>query len=940
MRGGIPLSLTMAWRETRGGWRRFVFFVLCVAVGVGAVVGIDLFTANVEGLILGDARSLLGGDVEIQVARDLGPSGRTVVAELQDRRIDVTHVKELVGMAAVTARPPGGQVVPGGLSQPGGRPPPAAGPAPPGGRTAQLVELKAVESTYPLYGAVDVSPDRPLQTLLAPVPSCPRQPCFGIVVQDSLLILLGLDRGARLKIGRAWFEIRGVLIKEPDRVASAFSLGPRAMISRDALAATDLVQTGSRIRQRYLLRLPASLEIDPLLGELRGRLAEEGARVSSFRNAQPRIRNFLDQFTTWLGLVALTTLLVGGLGIACTMHGFITHKLTTVAILKTLGAEAGFLMRVYLAQSGVMGGVGSVLGVAAGVGLQLALPVMLGRLLPVTVSATVYVMPVIKGLLLGLGVTLLFTLWPLLTIRAVPPALVFRRDVEWDGGAGGSASDGADDGADSTPTLFSVMPAQTGIRSTLKRLVTAPSFRTLFHDRQKLLTGGVMGAGLLALAMWQARAVELGAVFLLAFGAALVLLRAGVWLLLAVVRRAPRPRAPVARYALGRVRRPGHDTMSMAVAIGVGVMVMTTVAMVKASLLTALGDRIPESAPTFFFVDIQPDQTPVFERIMRAHAPAGAFTLTPVVRTRLASLNGARVNPEAHAETRDGWYFTREYVLTESADLPKDNVIVEGAWWPAVDADDAAGATAAGPPGSRRAAVRVSVEEEAARILGLEVGSTMAFDVQGVRLSAVVASLRKVDWGSFSTNFYMILSPTSLDGAPMTYLSAATVAPNEEVPLQQAMVRALPNVTAIQIGDVLANVAQLLSQLAWVIQGMAALTLVSGAAVMVAALSSTRYRRVYEAAVLKVVGGTRRVLAQAFALEFAVVGMLAGALGVALAAALSWAVLYFVLDLPWVWQPAVMLLALAATVTLAVVVGFMSTWRILGEPPLAVLRRE
>ncbi len=888
-RGGImPLSLTMAWRETRGGRRRCVFFVACLAVGVGAVVGLELFAANVERLILGDARSLLGGDIEIRSARDLGPSGTTAVAALAKRNIDATRVWELVGMAAVRER--------------AGR----DGRERLASRSTQLVELKAVEANYPLYGRVGVSPARPLAALLAPASSCPGHPCFGIVVRESLLGLLGLDRGAHLTIGRAWFRVRGVLLKEPDSVTGAFSLGPRVMLSRDALVATGLVQVGSRVRQRYLLRVPESLPLEPLLGALRERLADEGARVSSFRDAQPRIRNFLDQFTTWLGLIALTALFVGGIGVACTIHGFIAQRLTTVAILKTLGADAGLIMRVYLGQSGLMGGVGSLIGAAGGVGLQMALPVVLGGLFPVAVGATVTVMPLVKGLILGLGTAVLFTVWPLLTIRTVPPALVFRRDVE--PGAAPACEHGC------------------GTRA-------GWPLRQFGWDRQRVLAGAVIGAGLLLLAMWQARSAWLGAVFLLVFGAALVLLQSGVRLLLAAAHRMPRPRAWVLRDAVGRIRRPGNHTMGMAVAIGVGVMVMTTVAMVKMSLLSTIGDRLPEDAPTFFFIDIQPDQTRLFERIVRARTRTGAYALTPVARSRLGSLNGVPVAHEARADTRHGWYWTREYVLTALADFPKGNTIVEGRWWPPSRPGH-------GPARSSRAAARVSVEEEAARILGLRVGSTVEFDVQGVPLPAVVESIRKVDWGSFSTNFYMILSPGSLERAPLMYLSTVTVGPDEALPLQQAMVRALPNVTAIQIGDVLANVARLLEQLAWAIQGMAFLTIVSGAAAMVAALSSTRYRRVYEAAVFKVIGGTRWMLAQSFALEFAVVGTFAGGIGVTLASALSWAVLRFVLDLPWVWQPAVMGWGLAATVGLAVLVGWMSTWRILGQPPLAVLRRE
>ncbi len=885
LRGAIPLSLKMAWRETRGGWRRFGFFVACLAVGVGAVTGIDLFATNVEGLILGDARSFLGGDVEIRVSRNMGESGRAALASLNERHIAVTHVRELVGMAAVRTR----------AFNEAGRERLAA-------RPTQLVELKAVESNYPLYGRVAVSPARPLPALLSPVSSCPDVPCFGIVAQESLLVILGLDLGSHLKIGQAWFEVRGVLLKEPDRVAGAFRLGPRVMLSMDALAATGLVRAGSRVRQRYLLRVPESLALAPLLGELRGRLAGEGARVSSFRNAQSWIRGFLDQFTTYLGLIALTALFVGGIGIACTIHGFIRQKLTTVAVLKTLGADAGLIMRVYAGQSGLMGCAGSLIGAAAGVGVQSAMPLLLGGLLPVAGVGAVTMMPLVKGFILGMGTTLLFTLWPLLTIRAVPPALVFRRDT-------------ARPAAPTRAHSFWTMPGQA-----VGRVV---------RDRQRLLAAAVIGAGLLSLAMWQARSVSLGAVFLLAFGAALVLLRAGVRLLLAVVHRMPRPRSWVLRHALGRVWRPGNYTMGIAVAIGVGVMVIVTVALVKASLLSAIEDRIPDRAPTFFFIDIQPDQQTRFERVVRAHTRTGTDKLTPVVRSRLGAVNGVPVNPEAHRDTRHGWYFTREYVLTALADLPKDNTVVKGQWWSPARRDH-----------GDREAVRVSVEEEAARRLGLDVGSTVAFDVQGVSVPAVVESIRNVEWGNFSINFYMILSPSSLAELPRTYISTATVGPEKETTLQQALVRALPNVTAIKIGDVLANAARLLEQLAMVIQGIAFLSMLGGALVMVAALSSTRHSRLHESAVLKVVGCTRRMLAQSFAVEFAVIGALAGLIGVALAGVLSWVILYFFLDLAWVFRPAVMSWGLFATVGLAVLVGFLGTFRILGQPPLAVLRRE
>ena len=884
----FPIFLIMAWRETRGSWHQFVFFLVCVAIGVGSVVGIELFATNMESMILGNARDLLGGDLEVRLRHPLSESGKNALASLKNRSVEVTHVRELVGMAAVQEdqEHSNSQKILTPLS-------------------TQLVELKVVEQNYPLYGHVGISPERPLHSMLSSADSCQESPCFGIVVQESLLITFGIGIGSHIKIGQAWFEIKGVLLKEPDRVASTFSLGPRVMISREALAATDLVQVGSRIRQRYLLRVPKSLSLEPLRGELQGRLVKEGARVSTFQDAQPRIRRFLDQLTAYLGLIGLTALFVGGIGIACTIHGFIKRKITTVAILKALGADAGLITRVYVGQSALMGCVGSFIGATLGIGLQVVIPFLLGSLIPVTVTNTVTILPFIKGLILGVATTLLFTLWPLLTIRTIPPALVFRREIE----------------------QGIIQNHQESFWETLW-----VSFVTFWRNRQQLITGAIISFGLTLLAIWQARSIFLGLVFILAFALALLILQFGAWLLLSGLRKLPRPQSFVIRQALGNVQRPGNYTTGMAVSIGIGVMVIVTIALVKTSLLAAMEDQIPEDAPTFFFIDIQPDQKSQFEQIIQTQTPTSTYQLTPVVRARIDAIDGKTVNPEEHKRKHNGWYFTREYVLTALGDLPKDNTVVKGHWWPTKQQHSSHAST--------HESIGISVEDKAAKNLGLDLGSTVEFDIQGTPLSTVVQSTRTVDWGSFSTNFFMILAPESLHGAPLTYISAAKVNIKEETPLQQTLVRELPNVTAIKIGDVLTNIARLLEQLAWAIQGIAMLSIVSGAVVMVAALSSTRYRRLYESAILKAIGGTRQIIVQTFAIEFAVVGSFAGLIGVGLASTLSWVILHFFLEITWDFQPTILASGLFATTALAVIVGFLSTFRTLGQLPFAVLRQE
>lgn len=886
----MPFVMKMAWRETRAAWRHFIYFLVCIAVGVGALVGISLFGANVERAVTQEARGLLGGDLEIRLTRPISPEGRATIDSLAQRNIDATHVSELVAMAAHAGRPPGQ------------------------GQATQIVELKAVDPEYPFYGALRLDPPEGLATLLK-ARSCPG-PCFGAVVQEALLIRMGLALGDRLRIGQGLFEITGLVRTEPDRMANAFSLGPRVLISQEGLRAAELVKTGSRLRERYLLKTPSGVQPQPLVYELRGRLASDSARVSGYRDAQPQLKQVLDQLTRYLGLIGLTALFVGGLGVATSIHAFVREKLTTIAILKTVGADSGTVIGMYVLQALLLGLIGSLIGLAIGVLLQQALPSVIAGLLAsdllsqlgfTTDFTRAALFPLLKGLALGLLSTLLFALWPLLAIREIKPAMIFRREV-------GSVG--------STP------PAQVPWWQGRLRSV----------DRVQGVTCGSIALGLALLSMWQAGSAKVGLIFIGAFVAAVVLLGVSAWAVIQLLKKWPRPSALTARQALGNIIRPGSQAMSITIAIGIGVMVVVTVSLVERSLLRQVGDNRPTDAPTFFFVDIQPDQAAGFTDLLRERTEAMP-QLTPLVRSRLSALNGEPVKFEPGSEEEDQkekaapdkdarrkkWYRSREYVLTFLQDLPKDNEIVKGEWW---------------KQGQVFPQPLVSVEEEAAQSLGVDIGSRMEFDIQGTRITAEVRSIRKVEWGNFSTNFYMVFSPGALDGAPLTYVATARVPPQDEVSLQQAVVAAFPNVTAINIGDVLESFAQVLDRLSLAIRAVGLFCVVSGGLVMAAALAATRYRRLYESVILKSLGATRGVIARAFAVEYAVLGVIGGFLGSALASALSWAVLATIFDLSWTLQPKILLAGVAATVVLTMIVGFLSTFRILGQPPLTVLRHE
>jgi putative ABC transport system permease protein len=881
----------MAWRETRGAWRHFLYFFSCIAIGVGALVGVSLFSTHVERAVTKEARGILGGDLEIRLTHTLSLAGQAVLQGLSDQGLALTHVSELVAMAARTTH------------------------GPPSTQSTQIIELKAVESMYPLYGDIRLEPVQSLDMLLHPDERrCGGHSCFGAVVQESLLIRMGLSVGDPLKIGQARFLITGIVRTEPDRMANAFTLGPRVMIAQEGLRAAQLIKPGSRVRERYLVKTPSDMPLDPLLSDLRDRLASDSVRISSYRTSQSQLRQFLDQLSRYLGLIGLTALFIGGLGVGTSIHAFLRDKLRTIAILKAVGADSATVVSTYVVQAIFLGCVGSFAGIILGIALQRGLPSLMASMFgsdlleQLGVSSELSwpsVWPLLKGAALGLLSTLLFTLWPLLKIREVQPGAIFRRDAE----------------------PMTIEPGTSSLRWWV---------RWGLADRWNVGTAGGIVLGLCVLSVWQAGSWSIGFLFLGALSLAIAILFICARVLIVGLASVPRPPVLSLRHALGNVVRPGSQATGIMVAIGIGVMVIVTVSLVEQALLHQIQENRPADAPTFFFIDIQADQAEAFVSLVDRQTGQARPELTPLVRSRLHAINGHVVTMEGGMEKDDKrtdgkegqgkqWYLTREYVLTFMDKLPKDNQVVKGEWW---------------KPGQVFSTPQVSVEEDAAKHLSLAIGSTVEFDIQGTKVSAEVRSIRKVEWGNFSTNFYMILSPGAIEGAPFTYVATVRVSPEKEIPLQQAVVASFPNISAINIGDVLDGFARVLDRLSLAIRAVAIFCVVAGGLVMAAALASTRYRRLYESVILKALGATRGLIARAFAMEYVLLGAVAGLIGLTLGSALSWTLVRFVFDLPWSIYPRVLGLGLFLTMLLTLIVGFASTYRILGQRPLAVLRHE
>lgn len=835
----------MALREARTGWRRLLFFVLSIAVGVGALVGIASFSANLEQAIRREARTLMAADLEVASDRPLAEGPRAAIATWVAEGARAAELAELPSMAATVD----------------------------GART-QLVEVKGVEGGWPFYGELIVEPALPLAELLAG---------GRVVVEETLLLQLGLAVGEPLKIGTRSFTIAGVVRREPDRIAAAMSLGPRVLMALEDVHAAGLVVLGSRVRHRVLLALPPALALDSVQAELAAAVPEDAGRVRGFAEAQPMLRTFLGRMGDFLRLATLVTLVLGGLGVAQSVRVYLQQKQDTIAVLKVVGATTREVTWVYLLQCVGLAVLGGLLGLGLGAAIQAALPAVVGEVLPVEVLVRFVPAAALQGIAVGVVTALLFSLLPLLAIRGITPAQIFRREL----GARPPAAD----------------------------------------RRARALAVVVLGGGLVGLAAWLSGSWRLGAIFVGGVIAASLLLWAAAAGALALVRRLPRARSLALRLGLDNLGRPGSQTTAVLVSLGLGVAVIAQIQLVQDGLLARVADDAPVDAPNFFFIGILPEQVEPFRALLAAHGADEGATLVPLVQARLARLAGHEVAAMSFADEGQERFFTREFRVTWLDALPPGNVVTAGAWWTAEEA-------------ARES--WVSVDDNTSAQLGLGLGDEVVFDVQGVRLPATVQSVRSVDWARLQTNFVFILSARALQGAPTSWVATARSRPGLEGrrALQGAVIAAMPNVTALDAAEIVERVRSIVDRIAGVIRFMAAASVLAGLVILGASIAATRFRRVREAAIFKALGASRGVLLRALAVEYAALGLVAGLVGAGVGAALAWTVLGLVMGVPWS-PPLLVFVALPlATAGLTLVIGLAALLPVIAERPLAVLRDE
>lgn len=745
-----------------------------------------------------------------------------------------------------------------------------------GKSTSLLVELKAVPVTpplYPFYGVIESKPPAPLSELLSD---------HGALVEPNFLIKTGLKVGDTFQLGKINPRITGVVTAEPDRISRAFSIGPRILISLDSLKEAELIAPGSRVKHRTLFKLPQGFSPDTALFTLKDGLTDKSANLRTYQDMQSSLTDSVKRMSNYLVAVGIIALIMGGIGVAMIIRTFMAQKLDTVAILNCLGATSGTVFRVYLLQALLLGLTGSLLGVAVGYSLQFLLPSKLAGLVSVAVEPTLEWQPAVQAMLLGMGTTLLFTLWPLVRAVRTRPLRLFRHIAEEEELSKGSR-------------------------------------------RQRWGVGFLFTLGLSGLVLWQADSVKRGLVFLVALAVSALLLSGIAMLTLKILKKLPPSPKMTRRYGLSNLYRPNNQAPSIITALGMGIMLVLCIRLVQMDMVSMLKENTKGSPPNFFFIDIQKDQTDLFEQVIDRVAPEAERTVTPLVRSKLYSIDDKKIEDWVYKErSREEWFINREFVLTFRAnDPPPGNEVLEGKWWSPEEAS----------------IPQVSLEQDAARRLGAKVGSTLVIDIQGIQVSAPVTSIRKVDWRNMRTNFYMIYSPGALAEAPVTFVSSVNVAEDKELALQSAVVEALPNVTALSTRDIINTVETVVARLLTLVDFMSAFAIVSGLFILSGAVASTKFRRLKESAILKTLGAKRGVVASILGYEYATLGLIAGAVGVLLSMGLSWGVMEYIVKAPWHFRVEPLTYAFGLAVILTTLTGILSSLDVLNNKPILTLRK-
>ncbi len=852
----FPLAIRLALRDLTGGLAGFRIFIACIVLGVTAIVGVGSTARSLLDSLAREGQQILGGDVSFTtVLRELTPDERQWISGRG-------KLSEIAGMRAMARKTD----------------------------NAVLVEIKAVDSTYPSIGRISLSPrDLDIQKALGL-----NDGAYGLAGDETLRDRLELSIGDSIMIGDAKFTWRGIVNSEPDKLAGGFSLGPRVMISMDALRASGLVQPGSLLRWTYRIYLPqernpgglapaSKSSIDEFLKNAEVAFPEAGWRVATRDRISPNFSKNLERFTQFLTLVGLTALIIGGIGVANAVRGFVNRKRSDFAVLKAIGASGSYVFLVSMIEVMIATAIGVAIGTAVGIALPFAVAGFFGTIIPVPFVPSTYLSEIALGAAYGFLAAAAFSLAPLGHVHDTPVSALFRDSLE--------------QGKRSLRPVYRILIILSAILFLAVVLLTATDRRSaiIYLVASSLILGVLQIIGLS---------------------------------LSALARHMPRRGRTEWRLAIANLGRPGALTRPVIASVGLGLSLFVTLSVIDSNIREPLQHGIPGQTPSFFFTDIQSAQAEGFAAFVRQRIPEAKLEMVPMLRGRVVRLNDRDVKT-IRAKENVAWVLEGDRGITFAPEVPAGSKITAGQWWPE---------KYAGPP-------LVSVESEAAEGLGLKLGDDVTLNILGRNITAKIANFREVNWRSFGINFVFVLTPSTFAGVPHTWLATATFADGGsnavETRLVGAVASAFPTVSAIRLKETLEAVAAIARQLGIAIRSATIIALLASILVLAGALAAGQSSRLYDTIMLKVLGATRRRLIGALFAEFIILGLTTAMFAVLAGTATAWMILTRVLMIDtfsWDWQSGIQ----TAMISLIIVItlGIAGTWKVLGQRPARNLRER
>ncbi len=843
---GLSLAIRFALRELRGGLTGFYVFLACIALGVAAISGVNSVARSITSGIAQEGKLLLGGDIAFRTVH------RQITAAERDWIVSQGQVSEAATMRAMARLP--------------------------NGSDQSLIELKAVDSNWPLDGALKTQPANAFDM-------------ESVVVDPILLSRLELNIGQTIKVGSAELLIAGTIEDEPDRVSEGIALGPKVIMSLAALEQTKLVQPGSLINWTTRLNLSDGSDdnLKQVIKQAKEQFPEAGWRIRSRVNAAPGLTRNVERFSQFLTLVGLTALIVGGVGVANAVRAFLDTKSHVIASFKSLGAPAYFVFSVYLIQILLLALVGIAIGLLVGALLPIIAKSVLADILPVGSADIFHPAALLTAIAYGLLTAMAFALWPLGQARDIPATALFRNAARDD----------------------------------------APWPRLIY-----VVSTAIVVLALVSLAIYQAGDRRIALTFVGGIAASFVLLRGVSMTIQWVARRYPQVRSTPLRLAIGNIHRPGALTPSVVLSLGLGLALLVALALIDSNLRNQISSNIPEKAPDFFFVDIQSTEFEPFKASLNELAPKGEVQTLPMLRGRIVSINDV---PSAKINAKEGgrWVLRGDRGITYSADLPTNATLEQGKWWAA----DHSGENLLSFSAEEADEVGVSVGDViVVNVLGRNISARVSnlrhVEWQSMSMNFVMVFSPNTFAGAPHAHLATLRvgEKSTLDGEE----TDAQVKRDGEI--LKAVTTKYPTVTTVRVRDALNAVNDLISQLATAIRAAALLALAASILVLGGALAAGNRARIHDAVVLKTLGATRRTLISAFVIEYALLG-LATALFALLAGGLAaWFVVNGIMGFTFTLMPEIAVITVVAALFFTVGFGLIGTWRVLGQKAAPVLR--